>query len=122
MFADDENYFITDKRDLADYIIRTNVLKAKVDPINSSTNRLHMVVSVEAEFPDEKSSVIEHQNRFVLFNSDENEQEVAFRLMKKLFTAAGEKIKDKVNQAERRRRPDKALPDIITPGGTKRPA
>lgn len=122
MFADDENYFITDKKDLADYIIRTRVLKAKVDPINSSTNRLHMVVSVEAEFPDEKSSVIEHQNRFVLFNSDENEQEVAFRLMKKLFTAAGEKIKDKVNQAERRRRPDKALPDIITPGGTKRPA
>ncbi len=122
MFADDENYFITDKKDLADYIIRTKVLKAKVDPIHSSTNRLHMVVSVEAEFPDEKSSVIEHQNRFVLFNSDENEQEVAFRLMKKLFTAAGEKIKDKVNQAERRRRPDKALPDIITPGGTKRPA
>lgn len=78
MFADDENYFITDKRDLADYIIRTNVLKAKVDPINSSTNRLHMVVSVEAEFPDEKSSVIEHQNRFVLFNSDETNRKSPF--------------------------------------------
>ena len=120
MFAEDESYFITDKRDLADYIIRTKVLKAKIDPINTSTNRLHMVVAVEAEFPDEKSSVIEHQNRFVLFNSNENEQEVAFRLMKKLFTAAGEKIKDKVNQAERRRRPDKALPNIITPTGAKR--
>lgn len=121
MFAEDNNYFITDKKELADYIIKTKVLKAKVDSINSSTNRLHMVVSVEAEFPEEKSSAIEHQNRFVLFNSDENEQEVAFRLMKKLFTAAGEKIKDKVNQAERRRRPDKALPDIITPAASTQP-
>ena len=115
LFENDKNYFITDKKDLADYIIKTKVLRAKVDPINSSTNRLQMVVSVEAEFPDEKASVIEHQNRFVLFNSSENEQEVAAKLLKKLFAAAGEKIKDKVNQAERRRRPDKALPEIITP-------
>ena len=115
MFENDNDYLITDKKDLADYIIKTKVLRAKVDPINSSTNRLQMVVSVEAEFPDEKASAIEHQNRFVLFNSGENEQEVAAKLLKKLFAAAGEKIKDKVNQAERRRRPDKALPEIITP-------
>ena len=115
MFVNDDDYFVTDKRELADYIIKSKVLRAKVTPINSSTNRLQMVVSVEAEFPDEKASIVEHQNRFVLFNSDENEQEVAFRLLKKLFAAAGEKVKDKVDQAERRRRPDKALPDIITP-------
>lgn len=115
MFENDNDYLVTDKKDLADYIIKTKVLRAKVDPINSSTNRLQMVVSVEAEFPDEKASAIEHQNRFVLFKSDENEQEVAANLLKKLFAAAGEKIKDKVNQAERRRRPDKALPEIITP-------
>lgn len=115
MFENDNDYLITDKKDLADYIIKTKVLRAKVDPINSSTNRLQMVVSVEAEFPDEKASAIEHQNRFVLFNSGENEQEVAAKLLKKLFVAAGEKIKDKVNQAERRRNPDKALPEIITP-------
>lgn len=115
MFENDNDYWVTDKKDLADYIIKSKVLRAKVDPINSSTNRLQMVVAVEAEFPDEKASAIEHQNRFVLFNSGENEQEVAAKLLKKLFASAGEKIKDKVNQAERRRRPDKALPEIITP-------
>lgn len=121
IFAADESFYITDNKDLADYIIKTKVLRAKVDPINSSTGRLQMVVAVEAEFPEDKSSVIEHRNRMVVFSKDENEQEVAFKLMKKLFTSAGEQIKRKVDQAERRRRPDKALPDIITPAASRQP-
>lgn len=119
MFENDDGYFVTDKKDLADYIIKAKVLRAKVDAINSSTKRLQMVISVEVEFPDEKASAVEHQNRFVLFNSSENEQEVAFKLLKKLLSSAGEKIKEKVDQAERRRRPDKAFPDIITPAASK---
>lgn len=121
IFAADESFYITDNKDLADYIIKTKVLRAKVDPINSITGRLQMVVAVEAEFPEDKSSVIEHRNRMVVFSKDENEQEVAFKLMKKLFTSAGEQIKRKVDQAERRRRPDKALPDIITPAASRQP-
>lgn len=121
IFAADESFYITDNKDLADYVIKTKVLRAKVDPINSSTGRLQMVVAVEAEFPEDKSSVIEHRNRMVVFSKDENEQEVAFKLMKKLFTSAGEQIKRKVDQAERRRRPDKALPDIITPAASRQP-
>lgn len=121
IFAANESFYITDNKDLADYVIKTKVLRAKVDPINSSTGRLQMVVAVEAEFPEDKSSVIEHRNRMVVFSKDENEQEVAFKLMKKLFTSAGEQIKRKVDQAERRRRPDKALPDIITPAASRQP-
>lgn len=122
LFANDENFYVTEQKDLADYIIKINVLRAKVDPINSSTNRLQMVVSVSAEVPDTKASTVEHQNRFVLFSHNENEQDVALKLMKKLFLRAAEPIKTKLEQAERKRRPDKALPVIITPAHSRQPA
>lgn len=115
LFSKNEYFYITAQKDLADYIVKSKVLRAKVDPINSSTNRLQMVVSVEVEFVDSKTSTTEHQNRFVLFSSDENEQEAAFNLMKKLFEKAGEIIKNKIEQAERKKGNSGLLPQIITP-------
>lgn len=119
VFAKNEYFYVTEQKNLADYIIKSKVLRAKVDPINSSTNRLQMVVSVEVEFVDDKTSSTEHQNRFVLFSSDENEQKTAFNLMKKLFQKAGTSIRNKVEQAERKKGNGKMLPTIITPNNTK---
>lgn len=120
LFAKNEYFYITDRKDLADYVVKSKVLRAKVDPINSSTNRLQMVVSVEAEFVENKNSTVEHQNRFVLFSSDENEQEAAFKLMKKLFEKAGETIKRKIEQSERKKgNGGGILPQIITPANSR---
>ncbi len=114
-FRQMEDFYFTDRRDLADYIVSSEVLRAKVDPINSNTNRLQMVISVTVEVAETGSSTTEHQNRFVLFSSDENEQEVALKLMKKLFNKAGEQIMQRIEQLDRRRNNGRGLPKIITP-------
>lgn len=92
-FAGDENS--------ANYTIKSKVMRAKVDPINSSTSRLQMVVSLEVVNNRSNESFVEHQNRFVLFNSaSENEQKVALDLMKKLFTQASEQIAKQIEKQE----------------------
>ena len=91
------------------------MLRAKVDPINSNTNRLQMVVSVSGEFVDKESTTTEHQNRFVLFSSDDNEQSVAADLLKKLLEKAAEPIFNKIENSERKKQSNAFLPDIITP-------
>ncbi len=120
-FSQNEYFYVTDKADLADYIVRTKVLRAKVDPINSNTNRLQMVIAVELENVEDKTTSTEHQNRFVLFSSDENEQEVAAKLMTKLFEKAGEQTINRIEQLERKKNRGPAIPKIITPAGSTMP-
>lgn len=115
-FENSENIELVSNKDSAYLIIKSNVLKAKVDPINSNTNRLQMVVSVELENAEGEIISTEHQNRFVLFSSDEDEQEVALRLMKKLFENACERIIQKIKKPEiEAYRPQKT--EFITPAG-----
>lgn len=90
------NVGITTKTSDADYIIKTKVLRAKVDPINKQTNRMQMVVSLELINTNDASSVVEHQNRFVLFESSENEQTVAASLLKKMLRKAAKQISSKI--------------------------
>ena len=52
MFVKSDYFYITDKKELADFVITPKVLRAKVDPINSETNRLQMVIAVECFNPE----------------------------------------------------------------------
>ena len=98
MFDNNAYFKLTDDESSAQYIIYPKVLRAKVDAINSNTNRMQMVVSVEVKNIAEKSSAIEHQNRFILFSSTDDEQKVAAGLMQKLLTKAGKLILNKVER------------------------
>lgn len=96
---DNNAYFqLTDDEKTAGYVIYSKVLRAKVDAINSNTNRMQMVVSVEVKNKIDGSSAIEHQNRFILFNSSDDEQKVAAGLMQKLLTKAGKYVLAKVER------------------------
>lgn len=121
LFAGNDFFYITDKPELADYVIRSKVLRAKVDPINSNTNRMQMVVSVERERRDDHEKATEHQNRFMLFTSQDDEQAVAGKLLKQLLEKAGEKIMRDIEKQERKKLSDSPLPSVITPaaGGAK---
>ncbi len=88
---------IVEDKNLADYIISPEVLRAKVDAVNSQTNRLQMVVALELFDVKKETSVTEHQNRFILFEGQEDEQNVASNLMKKLFAQAGKIIVNKIS-------------------------
>lgn len=82
--------------DSPDYILKTKVLKAKVDNINSETSRLQIVAALELIDTKTSSAQTEHQNRFVLFNSSEDAQKVAANLTRKLLSAGAEKLLFKV--------------------------
>ncbi|MBR2033538.1 MAG: hypothetical protein IKA03_02570 [Alphaproteobacteria bacterium] len=90
---------VTMSSNMADYIIKTKVLRAKVDPINKQTNRLQMVVSIELFNMENNSSITEHQNRFILFESNENEQSVAASLLRKLLRKAIKQIMPKIKSS-----------------------
>lgn len=87
---------ITSSLSDADYIIRSRVLRAKVEPLNKKTSRMQMVVAVELEDVKQKTSTKEHQNRFILFETGENEQSVAANLLKKLLRKATELVVSKL--------------------------
>lgn len=96
LFKDKTGIEITADKNKADYIIKPKVLRAKVDPINAKTNRLQLVISLELLDTENGKTIVEHQNRFILFGSDENEQIVASTLMKKLIKKAGEVITSRI--------------------------
>lgn len=70
------------------YILKTKVLKAKVDNLNSETGRLQIVVAAELTDTSTSETITEHQNRFILFNSGDDAQTIATNLTKKLFAKA----------------------------------
>ncbi len=95
---DSPYYYLTQEKDLADYTITPKVLKAKVDALDATHKRIQMVVVLDVEGLDEDVQTIS-QNRFLLFSSEENEQSIASRLIKKLLDAAS---MDAVRQIERK--------------------
>jgi len=90
-FVSDDLYLIK-KHTEADFVITSKIDKAKIQPINKKVNRLYMVVSVKAENKDGDEVVKEFQKKFIAFSKDNDEQEVAYNLAKKLLEAAGEKV------------------------------
>ena len=104
LFDNEEVYTVLEYPDGADYTITSKVLKAKIDQINAQTRRLQMVVATELKISGSDGSISDHQNRFVLFDSDENEQEVAMNLLRKLLFKSGKKLFARVEQNERKRR------------------
>ncbi|MBQ8677150.1 MAG: hypothetical protein IJ529_01620 [Alphaproteobacteria bacterium] len=103
LFSNEDVYTLLDNPDGADYVITSKVLKAKIDPINSQTKRMQMVVSIELKINGADGSISDHQNRFVLFENGENEQEVAMNLLKKLLRKAAENIFPRIEQNESKR-------------------
>lgn len=102
-FVNEDIYTLLENPDGADYMITSKVLKAKIDPINQKTRRMQMVVSVELKINGADGAISDHQNRFVLFENGENEQEVAMNLLKKLLQKSGEKLIIRIEQNEAKR-------------------
>ena len=87
------------KFDNPKYILKTKVLKAKVDNINSETARLQIVVSVELTDTSNSETTTEHQNRFILFNTSEDAQAKAAELTKNLLADGVAKILPQIKKA-----------------------
>ena len=88
------------KFDNPNYILKTKVLKAKVDNINSETGRLHIVVSIEITDTSNSETTTEHQNRFVLFSTSDDVQVKAAELVKNLLSEGMARILPKIKLSE----------------------
>lgn len=110
---------ITADAESADYILKSKILKAKVDPINSKTNRLHLIVSLELLDLAVNDTIKEHQNRFILFESNENEQTVAADLMEKMLKKAGDNIVKNIVYHRKGKPRQKDSSAIITPSSSR---
>lgn len=96
---DNPYFYLTQEADLADYVLTPKVMKAKVDLLDAGHKRLQMVVSIEISGL-EKDAVDEYQNRFVLFGAEENEQQIASRLIRKLLENACDGVRRKIEHNE----------------------
>ena len=83
---------VTNTPDNPDYVLKTKVLKAKVDSLNAQTSRLHIVVSLTLTDTKTNQSQTEHQNRFILFENSDDAQSTAAGLIRKLFTGGVNKL------------------------------
>jgi hypothetical protein len=109
----DPYFYLTEEDDLADYRLTPKVLKAKVDSLDASHKRLQMVVAIEIEGL-EKDPVTTYQNRFVLFGAEENEQQIAARLIRKLLQGAGDEARRRLEHAEQTKFEKAALGKTIS--------
>ncbi len=103
-------FYMSDDREVADYIIIPKVLKAKVENINENTKRLHMIVSVDLQNEKEDLNITEHQNKIILFNSDDDPQKIASGLMTDLLNKAFNVVVKKIETTE-----NKKLKNLIIP-------
>lgn len=87
LFKDNPYFYLTEDKELADYTIFPKLLKAKVDALDSSHKRLQMVVTLDVSGIEPDITSV-HQNRFLLFSAEDDEQEIAARLIKKLLDQA----------------------------------
>lgn len=95
-------YFLTEKKDLADYVITPKLLKAKVDLLDTTHKRIQMVVALEISGLAEDIVVVS-QNRFLLYFAQENQNEITERLLKKLLEAAGADATRKIETTEQKK-------------------
>ena len=102
ILAQNDSIHLVDNEQEANFIITPKVLKAKIEPLNSETSRLQMVVAIETFDKNQNNIISEHQNKLVMFNNADDEQEIAKNLLKKLFEQCSQSIFNITSKSNKR--------------------
>lgn len=99
-FSHSDYYYITDNKDLADFVVTPLLNKAVVDKIDKTNRKMQMVVELrtEAAFYSDFMPIQQEQTHFILFAADKDEQQIADTLIKKLLTSAVNDANNKINK------------------------
>lgn len=99
LFSHSDYYYVTNDKDMADFIITPSLKKAEIDKIDNTNHKMQMIVGLQASSPRDSdfSELNQEQNHFVLFAADKDEQEMADTLIRKLLTRAANDISGKIN-------------------------
>lgn len=85
ILSQNENIHIVTNESEANFIITPKVLKAKIEPINNETSKMHMVVAIDMMDCNQNNTSTEHQSKMIMFNNGDDEQVIAKDLLKQLF-------------------------------------
>ncbi|MBR1605223.1 MAG: hypothetical protein IJ660_03860 [Alphaproteobacteria bacterium] len=99
ILAQSDNVQIVQDEEDANFVVTPQVLKAKIEPLNNETNRLQMVLALETFDRHKNTTTTEHQNKFVLFTNDDNEQEIAKKLLTQLFEKSSSSLLKLANKS-----------------------
>lgn len=99
-FSHSDYYYITDNKELADFVVTPLLNKAVVDKIDKTNRKMQMVVELrtEAAFDSDFMPIRQEQTHFILFAADKDEQQIADTLIKKLLTSAVNDANNKINK------------------------
>lgn len=100
LFSHSEYFYVTDNRDIADYIVRPKLLKADVYEVDKTHHKMEMQIELEAStrLVSDLDEINERQNHFILFAADRDEQEISDNLLRKLLTKASEQASKKIDK------------------------
>ena len=101
LFDDNEYFFITDKKDTADFVITPVLEKAQVDKIDDSNHKMQMILNMDivSDKISGFNKASDVQNHFILFSADKDEQEIADDLIKKLLKKSAYGTSNKIEEA-----------------------
>ena len=99
-FSHSDYYFVTNDKNLADFVIEPELTKAEVDKIDDINHKMQMVVVLQtiAQHDADFKPLKQEQNHFVLFAADKDEQQMADNLIIKLLTRAAADANNKINK------------------------
>lgn len=99
-FSHSDYYFVTNDKNLADFVIEPELTKAEVDKIDDTNHKMQMVVVLQtiAQHDADFKPLKQEQNHFVLFAADKDEQQMADNLIIKLLTRAAADANNKINK------------------------
>lgn len=85
LLSNSENILVIDNPEEAAFVVTPQILKAKIEPLNTTNGRMQMVVALQVLNRQTNVTTTEHQSKFVLYHTDEDEQATARELMTDLF-------------------------------------
>ena len=101
LLQDDEYFFVTDKKETADFVITPVLKKAQVDKIDASNHKMQMILEMEisSDKISEFKKTSDIQNHFILFSVNDDEQKIADDLIKKLLQKSAFGTSEKIKAA-----------------------
>lgn len=111
LFSHSNYFYVTNEEKLADFTVTPRLKKADVDEIDKKNHKMQMQVEIEvlSRTIEDFSPLIEHQNHFILFAADKDEQKIADDLLRKLLTKAANDLSLKIDNFETKRIENSAL-------------
>ena len=96
-------FYITDNMEIADFIIYTNVEKAKIEVMDENSSKLQMSIDFRLLSSDGTEIAEEKQSRTIVFDKSQTEQQNAQKLLKNMYAKASRRLINELEKSEKQK-------------------